>query len=46
MPDERKDEGKKVLMLGNGLDLAYGLPTKYSDFLNFVELYIKCMKKH
>lgn len=27
--------GKTVLILGNGFDLAHGLPTKYSDFLNF-----------
>lgn len=26
---------KKVLILGNGFDLAHGLPTRYSDFLNF-----------
>ena len=24
-----------VLILGNGFDLAHGLPTRYSDFLNF-----------
>lgn len=27
----------KVLMIGNGFDLAHGLETKYTDFLNFVE---------
>ncbi len=27
--------GKKVLILGNGFDLAHGLPTRYSDFLSF-----------
>lgn len=28
-------KGKKVLILGNGFDLAHGLPTRYSDFLEF-----------
>lgn len=27
--------GKTILILGNGFDLAHGLPTKYSDFLRF-----------
>lgn len=27
--------GKTVLILGNGFDLAHGLPTRYSDFLKF-----------
>lgn len=26
---------KRILILGNGFDLAHGLPTKYSDFLAF-----------
>ena len=26
-----------ILVLGNGFDLAHGLPTSYKDFLNFVE---------
>lgn len=25
-----------ILIIGNGFDLAHGLPTKYEDFLNFV----------
>lgn len=29
-----------VLVVGNGFDLAHGLPTKYSDFLDFITLYI------
>lgn len=29
--------GKRVLILGNGFDLAHGLPTRYSDFLDFCE---------
>jgi len=27
-----------ILVLGNGFDLAHGLPTKYTDFLNFCEM--------
>ncbi len=26
-----------ILVLGNGFDLAHGLPTKYTDFLKFIE---------
>jgi len=26
-----------ILVIGNGFDLAHGLPTKYTDFLEFVE---------
>ena len=29
------DKGKTILILGNGFDLAHGLPTKYSNFLDF-----------
>ena len=29
-----------VLVVGNGFDLAHGLPTKYSDFLDFITLYL------
>ena len=25
-------------MIGNGFDLAHGLPTKYTDFLEFVKV--------
>lgn len=28
---------KKILMIGNGFDLAHGLPTQYKDFLEFCE---------
>ena len=27
----------KVLILGNGFDIAHGLPTQYKDFLNFAD---------
>ena len=27
-----------ILIVGNGFDLAHGLPTKYGDFLKFVEV--------
>ena len=26
-----------ILVIGNGFDLAHGLPTKYGDFWSFVE---------
>ena len=26
----------EILMIGNGFDLEHGLPTKYADFLDFV----------
>ena len=29
-----------ILVIGNGFDLAHGLPTRYSDFLDFIELYM------
>lgn len=29
-----------ILILGNGFDLAHGLPTKYTDFLEFVETFV------
>lgn len=29
---------KKVLVLGNGFDLAHGLPTSYSNFIEFITL--------
>ena len=30
-----------ILIIGNGFDLAHGLPTTYSDVLNFL-YYIRC----
>ena len=36
--------GKKILIIGNGFDLTHGLPTRYSDFLNFIELIQKLNK--
>ena len=32
------DKGKTILILGNGFDLAHGLPTKYSHFLDFCRI--------
>lgn len=29
-------EVKNVLLIGNGFDLAHGLATGYTDFLNFI----------
>ncbi|NUU74623.1 AbiH family protein [Paenibacillus xylanilyticus] len=31
----------KILVIGNGFDLAHELPTKYNDFLDFLTLIIK-----
>ena len=31
------EKGKTILILGNGFDLAHGLPTRYSDFLEFCQ---------
>ena len=28
-----------ILVIGNGFDIAHGLPTKYSDFLDFIRKY-------
>ena len=28
-----------ILVIGNGFDLAHGLPTRYMDFLEFIEEY-------
>lgn len=27
-----------ILLIGNGFDLAHGLPTKYTDFLEYVKV--------
>ncbi len=32
---------KKILVVGNGFDLAHNLPTRYSDFLYFMTLCVK-----
>lgn len=34
-----------ILVIGNGFDLAHGLPTKYTDFLHFVQIYEESYKK-
>ena len=31
--------GMNILVIGNGFDLAHGLPTRYMDFLEFIEKY-------
>ena len=36
--------GVNIIVLGNGFDLAHGLPTKYTDFLNFVEAIREVLK--
>lgn len=32
------NRGKRILILGNGFDLAHNLPTKYSNFLDFCKI--------
>lgn len=34
-----------ILVIGNGFDLAHGLPTKYGDFLEFVKVIRQVTKK-
>lgn len=34
-----------ILVIGNGFDLAHGLPTRYTDFLKFTELFVNCYEK-
>ena len=31
--------GKKILILGNGFDLAHGLKTSYADFLHVINVF-------
>lgn len=34
-----------ILVIGNGFDLAHELPTKYTDFLEFIKSFLDCYKK-
>ena len=34
----QENEVNKVLILGNGFDLAMGLPTQYTDFMEFLRI--------
>ena len=33
-----------ILVVGNGFDIAHGLPTRYSDFLDFIQILNGCLK--
>lgn len=35
-----------ILVLGNGFDLAHNLPTKYTDFLNFINVISQVLTTH
>lgn len=35
-----------ILVIGNGFDLAHGLPTKYEHFLEFVKVIRQVIKVH
>ena len=32
--------GKRILIIGNGFDIAHGLPTKYADFMEFAKYFL------
>lgn len=34
-----------ILVIGNGFDLAHGLPTKYTDFLEFIKVIKPALSK-
>lgn len=34
-----------ILVIGNGFDLAHGLPTKYTDFLEFIKIIKQALSK-
>lgn len=34
-----------ILIVGNGFDLAHGLPTKYADFLKFIDFFTSIRHK-
>ena len=36
---------KNGYIVGNGFDIAHGLPTQYGDFLNFIRKYYEYMAK-
>ena len=35
-----------ILLIGNGFDLAHGLPTKYTDFLIFCKMILKFIESN
>ena len=35
----------KILIIGNGFDLAHDLPTSYLDFIHFVEFFMACISQ-
>ncbi|WP_195979888.1 AbiH family protein [Clostridium butyricum] len=35
-----------ILLIGNGFDLAHKLPTKYTDFLNFIKVIKEIVREH
>lgn len=35
----------KILILGNGFDLAHGLPTSYMNFINYAEIFLACVSQ-
>lgn len=43
---EREELIMNILVIGNGFDLAHGLPTKYIDFLFFCSIVLKIIKEN
>lgn len=35
-----------ILVIGNGFDLAHGLPTRYTDFLEFIKVIKQSLSKN
>ena len=36
---EKGEQLMNILVIGNGFDLAHGLPTKYTDFLEWIKVF-------
>ena len=42
--ENKNNRGRRLLILGNGFDLAHGLPTKYNDFLKFCNIVVSFVR--
>ena len=42
---KRENFYMNILVIGNGFDLAHGLPTKYTHFLEFVKVIKQALRK-
>ena len=41
---ENQNRGRRLLILGNGFDLAHELPTRYTDFLDFCRIVVSYVR--